>query len=264
LTLDFTLEKYEELLQALEEFSIFTVLSYFKKRPKSGFVILRHDVDRNPGNALRMAELETEVGIFSSYYFRYTNSSFKPELISKVSELGHEVGYHYETLGKTKGEVDSAINMFSEELKSFREFVSVSTVSMHGLPLSPIDNHDIWKFQSFESNNLEGDAVLSIYDDEVLYFTDTGRNWNNFNNIRDYTNLSYYNGYIDSTDDLVKLINDGLFDKLYINIHPERWADGYLEWVGRFLMDWSMNLAKNLTKYSIFKGILEWVGSLGL
>ncbi|GAJ01979.1 unnamed protein product, partial [marine sediment metagenome] len=103
LAIDFTLEKYEELLQTLEDFRIFTVLSYLEERPKSNFVILRHDVDRKPLNALRMAELENRRGIKSTYYFRSVKGVFNPKIIRKIHGLGHEVGYHYETLSKTKG-----------------------------------------------------------------------------------------------------------------------------------------------------------------
>ena len=64
-------------------------------------VVLRHDIDRKPMNALRMAELEYELGIQSTYYFRFP-CTFKPEIIRKIRDLGHEVGYHYEVLSKAK------------------------------------------------------------------------------------------------------------------------------------------------------------------
>jgi hypothetical protein len=46
-----------------------------------------------------MAELEHELGIQSTYYFRFPYT-FKPDIIGKIHDLGHEVGYHYEVLSK--------------------------------------------------------------------------------------------------------------------------------------------------------------------
>lgn len=55
---DFTVEKYRELCDVLDVSKVFTVGSCLEKKPTSGFVILRHDIDRKPLNALKMAELE--------------------------------------------------------------------------------------------------------------------------------------------------------------------------------------------------------------
>jgi hypothetical protein len=78
-----------------------TVYSYLVLEGKKNnkLVVLRHDIDRKQKNALRMAKLEHELGIQSTYYFRFPYT-FKPELIGKIHDLGHEVGYHYEVLSK--------------------------------------------------------------------------------------------------------------------------------------------------------------------
>jgi len=70
-----------------------------KKNNNIKLVVLRHDIDGKLGNALRMAELEHELGIQSTYYFGFPYT-FKPEIIGKIQALGHEVGYHYEVLSK--------------------------------------------------------------------------------------------------------------------------------------------------------------------
>jgi len=60
--------------------------------------ILRHDVDREPGNSLATAKIESELGIKSTYYFRIVPESFDEKIIKKIAGLGHEIGYHYEEL----------------------------------------------------------------------------------------------------------------------------------------------------------------------
>ncbi len=51
-----------------------------------GFM-LRHDVDRKPHNALKVAEIEQEFNVSSTYYFRITRNSFDEEIIRKIRIL---------------------------------------------------------------------------------------------------------------------------------------------------------------------------------
>ncbi|MBA3045025.1 MAG: hypothetical protein KKH41_07830 [Candidatus Thermoplasmatota archaeon] len=57
---DFTLEKYSELLQALKEnYTIMGVSDYLSLPIEDDFIaVLRHDVDKFPERAVRMALLE--------------------------------------------------------------------------------------------------------------------------------------------------------------------------------------------------------------
>jgi hypothetical protein len=60
---DFTRDKYGVLCESIlsKGYTAYTVYNYLSKKPESNSVILRHDVDRKPGNALGMAELEQKV-----------------------------------------------------------------------------------------------------------------------------------------------------------------------------------------------------------
>jgi len=111
---DFTLSRYKDLCLALLDtgYTPLTVYSYLegqkKKNKNNKLVVLRHDIDRKLGNALRMAELEHELGIQSTYYFRFPYT-FKPDIIRKIHDLGHEMGYQYEVLSKAKGDYEKEI-----------------------------------------------------------------------------------------------------------------------------------------------------------
>ncbi|MEA3427910.1 MAG: hypothetical protein U9Q84_01545 [Thermodesulfobacteriota bacterium] len=74
------------------------------QNPKEKVLILRHDVDRKPGNALVFAKIEKKVGIRASYYFRIVKESYDEDVISQIVEMGHEIGYHYENLSKISKE----------------------------------------------------------------------------------------------------------------------------------------------------------------
>jgi hypothetical protein len=79
---------------------LFQTFEEYIKNPKEKIVILRHDVDRKPGNSLVVAKIEKEAGIKASYYFRIVKESYDEDVIKQIAEMGHEIGYHYENLAE--------------------------------------------------------------------------------------------------------------------------------------------------------------------
>ena len=62
-----------------------------------------------------------------------------------IKNLGHDIGYHYECLSDSKGNIDNAVRDFKRKLKMFRTICDIKTVSMHGRPLSPYNNLSMWE-----------------------------------------------------------------------------------------------------------------------
>lgn len=243
---DFTLEKYRELCEALQgSYQIVTVRDFLTSPPVEKVAVLRHDVDRKIGNALKMAELEGSLGISSTYYFRYP-FTFSPEIIRSVHSLGHEIGYHYEVLSKAKGDYKKAIKLFEQELEEFRRICEIKTICMHGSPLSIFHNLDLWKNYDFKAFNLIGEAYISMKG--VGYFSDTGRNWSGRNNIRDFMQPSMRRETDEKTDELIGLIRKSNSIAIYINTHPERWAYSYASWLQSRCSDFVMNTGKKILK----------------
>ena len=79
--MDFTFKKIAKLLEVSK--IKYNVIPYIDSinRDINNYIILRHDVDRYPNNTLKMAKLEANLGIKSSYYFRIIKSVFKPNII---------------------------------------------------------------------------------------------------------------------------------------------------------------------------------------
>ncbi|RJQ27855.1 MAG: hypothetical protein C4589_07755 [Peptococcaceae bacterium] len=246
---DFTIGQYKELCLALLEsgYRPLTFFSYLKegRRNNDGLVVLRHDVDRKPENALKMAELEAGLGIKSTYYFRYIKNVFNPEIIKMVNGLGHETGYHYEVLSRTGGNYEKAIGLFKEELDGFREICQVKTICMHGSPLSKYDNRDLWEHYDFKEFGLAGEAYLSVKG--VSYFSDTGRSWNWKNKMRDFVADNCGNNFnVNSTFELIGLIKAKRAKRLYILAHPERWAASETERIFSWAVDYVFNAGKKV------------------
>jgi len=174
--LDFTLNKYKQLLLALQSagFHFITFADYCKGNTPDKYVILRHDVDEMADNALKMAESEADLGIKATYNFRIVKQSNKPEVIKKIVSLGHELGYHYEDLVFAGGDYEKAIKTFRNNLQYFRTYTAVETVCMHGSSTSKYDNRQMWTKFDLKNEKLLGEPYLSIDFNSVFYLTDTG------------------------------------------------------------------------------------------
>ena len=109
--MDFTLFAYNQLISTLQSQGYyFQTFEEHIKNPKEKVLILRHDVDRKPGNALVVAKIEKEAGIKASYYFRIVKESYDEDIIRQIAEMGHEVGYHYENLSEISRKKEGRIS----------------------------------------------------------------------------------------------------------------------------------------------------------
>ncbi|MFC1755874.1 hypothetical protein ACFLZK_00575 [Patescibacteria group bacterium] len=240
---DFTLSKYENLLVALNKrgVQIYGVKCWVEQKPDRG-VLIRHDVDRKPINALKVAELELKHNTFTTYYFRSKKNSFKPEIIKEIAEMGHEIGYHYENLSDCKGSYRRAINDFEKNLNILREVTEINTIAMHGKPLSQYKNDSLWNKYNYKKYGILAESFNTIDYTDTYYFTDTGRVWqNNKNNLRDKVNTTL-SADINSTEELIKFIDKEM--KVAVVVHPERWNDDIIGWVYSYIFDVFANTTK--------------------
>ncbi len=248
---DFTFKIYGELLSFLLKsgYSICSVDDYLSGRNNSqNMVIMRHDIDRRIHKAVDFAHIEHDLGIRATYYFRHPYT-FKPAVIQKIGDMGHEIGYHYEVMSKADGDPVYAKELFQKEIDDFRTYVPVKTVCMHGAPLSKFDNRNFWDYHSFEEFDLSGEAYLSMND--VYYYSDTGRNWSNAHKIRDSLKNQLNSSLDDvkSTPDLIRSIERNKPHVAYILTHPERWAGSPGEWLYLWGMDSAVNIVKKPLGY---------------
>jgi hypothetical protein len=254
---DFTLRTYKKLLDSFQQmrFTFITFEEYVKHAiPYPGkWLILRHDVDARPENSLAFARVQAERGIRGTYYFRMVPQSFKEEIILEIASLGHEVGYHYETMDSCKGRVDDAYDEFCKHLEHFNKLVPVKTISMHGSPMSPYDNREIWKKYDYRSLSIQGEPYFDLDFNKVFYITDTGRCWDGHRfNVRDkattdnpVTNQTFLSLHFHSTEDIIKAVDTGMFpDNAMLNFHPQRWNDNRQLWLREFVLQNLKNVAK--------------------
>ena len=246
--MDFTLEKYKELLLALQRHNYtFQTFEEFIKKPNDKVVVLRHDVDRRSINATWLSEIEFSLGLKASYYFRVVPESNDKDVIKKVASQHHEVGYHYEDLGMAKGDYKLAYKNYLKNLEYFRSFYPVTTVCMHGSPENRIDNRSIWDKYDYKKDGIIAEPYFDVNYDEVFYITDTGRAWNKKSVIvRDKVETSY-NIPVKSIDHMIELLEaNKMPEKLIISTHPHRWFNVGLLWFNELVMQNIKNVVKAL------------------
>jgi hypothetical protein len=254
--MDFTIDKYQELLQSLRiNSSNFLTFHEFLQKGKESCIVLRHDVDLLPENSMKFAEIQFELGIRGTYYFRIVSESFNEGIVRKISDLGHEIGYHYETMDSCNGYIDKAFDEFQRNLEIFRKLYPVTTICMHGSPKSKFDNKDIWNNYDYESLGIIGEPYLDIDFNQVFYLTDTGRRWDGYKvSVRDklpqQERWNQQGFRFHNTDQIINAITlDKFPKKVMMTFHPQRWHDRISPWLNEFV---SQN-AKNLIKYYLIK-----------
>jgi hypothetical protein len=106
-------------------------------------LVLRHDVDQHPRSVLEMLRIEADLGLRSTWYFRWRTAH--PAVVNAVREKGGAVGLHYETLsrhvleaGLDRDQVDEAViarcrETLRAEIAAFRaRFGRLESICPHG------------------------------------------------------------------------------------------------------------------------------------
>ncbi len=253
--MDFTLHTYQALLDALlEAHYTFVTVSQAATTLDSKTIVLRHDVDLLPYNSLQTAIIEHSKGIQATYYFRAVPESWDEKIIRDIAELGHEIGYHYESLTTTNGNVDEAYQDFCTNLQKLRQLVPVTSICMHGSPASPYDSKDIWKKYDYKALGIIAEPYFDTDFSQYFYLTDTGRRWDGYKvSVRDripkYQDIWKKNGLtFHTTKDIIKRV-DTLPKRIMITIHPQRWNNFGTLWLKEAITQ----RLKNIIKYVLIK-----------
>ena len=280
--MDFTLGKYRELLTALKGCRLpFIGFGDLTGDVYGSFIVLRHDVDRKPENALKMAMAESEEGIRASYHFRAPGGPVRDETISAVAGLGHEIAYHYEDLSAVAGRragvkelfdpsvAEAAVSRFRGNLADMRRIAPVRVISMHGSPLSAIDNRLLWRYYDYRAEGIVCEPYFDVDVSRVLYLTDTGRSWGSDRSVMRDRGLTVGEGtstgsyqdwkvrpvrgslmdmtaeglhfrsrfMVSTTDEIIKIaLSCGLPSGVIINTHPQRWSDDITGWFSELIL----------------------------
>jgi hypothetical protein len=141
-----------------------TTLSAFAERaaardpaPRAPLLLLRHDVDSDVQRARRIWELERELGVTGSFFFR--RSTWDLPLMRELVAAGCEVGYHYEelaTLIKRHGAAtaEQARALIGPARRRLRESLAELRAGS-GLTLDVLASHGDFANRAVDVSNVE-------------------------------------------------------------------------------------------------------------
>jgi hypothetical protein len=193
-------------------------------------MIMRHDVDQHPRSALTMAEIESDLGVRSSWYFRWRTAH--PAVVTALREQGFEVGLHYETLtrkaleeGGDEPESEAALAesraQLREEIAAFeRIFGPIRSVVPHGDSRVPgVRNAELLRGEDCSAYGIEFDGNEAMRGRGIAYW------------LTDRT--AGEGGWKDGTDP-EELLAAGASPILCLT-HPNNWSSGPALWLDRLL-----------------------------
>ena len=101
-SINFTGVGYHRLVSELLRAG-YSSVNYEEVDPKAQHLILRHDIDMSLDAAIRIAEIESELGVKACYFVLLRSELYNPmskvgkEIINRILDLGHEVGLHFDS-----------------------------------------------------------------------------------------------------------------------------------------------------------------------
>lgn len=99
--MEFTYSSYRELLKLLSR-NQYVFSSYDNYTLSSKSVILRHDIDYSIEQSVRIARLEKELGVGSTYFVLLSSDFYNPassqsyKSLHEIIKLGHRIGLHFD------------------------------------------------------------------------------------------------------------------------------------------------------------------------
>ena len=132
-------------------------------------IILRHDVDLDIYPAYKMALLENEIGVKSTFFILLNAQSYNPlsinnkNILREISSLGFEIGLHFDPTNYSKKNISYLNEMVKKEINILSDIslCKVESISLH----SPSTNNEYPIFNdynnAYDKNIFMKDSYLS-------------------------------------------------------------------------------------------------------
>lgn len=187
-------------------------------------IIFRHDVDFCPRKALKIAKIEHEIGIRSTF-FVFVSTGFynifsieSNEIFEKILNMGHQIGLHYDE----QKYLTTSIDQIKEHIYSEAEILSralstqIKVVSMHRPSKLTLES------------SIELDGLINSYGKkyfgEIKYVSDSRMNWrenpieliknHEYNKIQILTHPFWYSEEVESIQNkFKKFLNEAVVSK---------------------------------------------------
>ena len=195
----FTYKGYRELLELLAA-NGYEARDYSDYYKAERCVILRHDIDCDPRDALRIGEIERSMNVSSTYLVLLTSGLYNPfsaeslKILRELQSMGHHIGLHFDEKAYEHG-FDAGM-MTGEILKE----ASVLQQAL-GTPVTVMSMHRPSR-ETLEAD-LEIPGMVNTYSktffNQLKYLSDSRRRWR---------------------EPVEEIISSGRYERLQILTHP--------------------------------------------
>ena len=218
--MNFTYADYQRIIRSLQEHG-YTVSSYYDWKNYSRCVILRHDIDNDIEKAVKLAKIEQDLGVCSTYFVLVSSdfynifSAKNEKLLHEILACRHHIGLHFDEVRypgiKTPEEAREKI-VKEAELLSIACGSKIDIVSMHRPSKMMLEA------------DLKIPGMINSYGQEFFkdfkYISDSRRRWRepveeivsngNYERLHILTHAIWYNEEeIDIHDSICQFINGG-------------------------------------------------------
>ena len=207
--MEFTYAAYRELITLLKNEG-YRFCGYFDHEGNDKRVILRHDIDYSMEQAVKLAKVEQEMGVSSTYFVLLRTDFYNPaskrtlDMVRQIHDMGHEVGLHFDEVAYQ--------GCSAEELPALIQYEAKLLVDICGFPIRSFSMHR--PNQLTLAKDLQGEGLVNSYGEEFFrqfkYLSDSRRNWR---------------------EPVLDIVRSGEYDKLHI-LTPAFWYGDEEETIG--------------------------------
>lgn len=201
--MEFTYAAYRSLLSLLRQGSYaFTGYHDYQTHPRC--VILRHDIDNSLPQALRLAEIEAEEGVKSTWFVLLRTDFYNPasaasqKILRRIRELGHEIGLHFDEMAYAGEDgIGSHASSTTAELIVHEAGI---LADICGCPITTVSMHRPSKATSEADLKIPGmvNSYGQTFFHDFKYLSDSRRRWR---------------------ESVEEIIRGGEYDRLHILTH---------------------------------------------
>jgi hypothetical protein len=180
---DFSYEHYISCLKDAQDrgYEFLKFEEYDKIKEDKKCIFMRHDVDHDLNLAHKMAKIEKENNISSTYFIRMHSSKYNlcslegTKIIRDICSLGHEIGFHYEPSYSRYFNIDEDA-LFTQDLVYLEQSLGKKIVSVS--PHEPTREGTFKLSQDLlNQNGIKYQAYDDMFVRDMKYISDSSCNW---------------------------------------------------------------------------------------
>lgn len=175
---EFTYEEYRNIIRTVKECCCVT--DYKGALNADSFCVIRHDVEWSLPKALKIAQLDAEEGVQSSFFIQFESDCYNPfsenskEIVKQILHLGHKVGLHY----RQKKGVNAGSEIYYQTAVMQQQYnTTIDAFSIH----RPNANTQYEKIKVYRLLNAYGEKFFERTSEPdkavVKYISDSKQRW---------------------------------------------------------------------------------------